>query len=368
MAEHDKEVFRLRMEEGLSRKQIADKMNLSERMVKSALERENKKSQKISVVDSTNIVINEEVYRHMERGTTREDLQHKYSLSPRTLSAILDDLQDEGILFDEIGGELKLRRLVLSDDENKHIAPWEGNRIIRFGLCGDKQFNSNYTQITHMHTLYDIYERECINTVYDLGDLDEGEQMRKGHQYECYNQGADAHKEEIVKNHPYRKGIKTYFITGNHDHSLIKLAGFDIGTAISKEREDMKYLGPEYAMVNLTPNCVLELRHPTDATSYAISYKTQKMIEAMPGGEKPNILAIGHYHKMEQIFYRNVHAFQTGCLQAQSGWMRGKGIAAMMGGWIIEVEVDKKGEINRIKSEFFPFYYAIKDDWKKYQR
>ena len=92
------------------------------------------------------------------------------------------------------------------------------------------------------------------------------------------------------------------------------------------------------------------------------------MIEAMPGGEKPNILAIGHYHKMEQIFYRNVHAFQTGCLQAQSGWMRGKGIAAMMGGWIIEVEVDKKGEINRIKSEFFPFYYAIKDDWKKYQR
>jgi hypothetical protein len=56
------------------------------------------------------------------------------------------------------------------------------------------------------------------------------------------------------------------------------------------------------------------------------------------------------------------------CLQAQTGFMRGKGLVAMMGGWIIEVEVDKKGEISRIKSEFFPFYYAIKNDWKKYQR
>lgn len=291
----------------------------------------------------------------------------KFNASIKTISNIISDLKDDGVLIDDTNGTLKLRKVAVPEDENIHDAAWKGNKIVRFGLCGDKQFNSKYTQITHMNTLYDIYEREGIKNVYDLGDIDEGERMRQGHQYECYNQGADDHVDEIVKNHPYRKGVKTYFITGNHDHSLIKLAGYDIGTAIANKRVDMVYLGQSYATINLTPNCILELRHPIDGTAYAISYKIQKMVESISGGEKPNMLAIGHYHKAEYLFYRNVHCFQTGCIQAQTPWMKGKSIAAMMGGWIIEVEVDKEGTITRLKSEFFPFYYAIKDDYLNYR-
>lgn len=372
MADYDREAFKLKMEQGLSRKQIAEKLGKTERQIKSALHRENRRLlretapfvtvEKLGVND-----LRELIYTEMIRGIPRIALKQKYSISEEILSAILKDLKDEGILFDEFAGELKLRKIVIPTDENVHDAGWEGNTVIRFGLCGDKQFNSKYTQITHMNSLYDIFVREGIKTVYDLGDIDEGEQMRKGHQYECYNQGADDHTDEIVKNHPYRKGLKTYFITGNHDHSLIKLAGFDIGTAVSNRRDDLIYLGPDYATVSLTPKCILELRHPIDATAYAISYKCQKMIEAISGGEKPNILAVGHYHKIDYLFYRNVHCFQTGCLQAQTPWMRGRGIAAMMGGWIIELEVDKKGEIIRVKQEFFPFYYAIKNDYKRYR-
>jgi DNA polymerase II small subunit/DNA polymerase delta subunit B len=91
-----------------------------------------------------------------------------------------------------------------------------------------------------------------------------------------------------------------------------------------------------------------------------------KMIEAMQGGDKPNILAVGHYHKIEYISYRNVHAFQTGTFQAQTPWMRGKGIAAMMGGWIVEVDVDGDGSIRSIKQELIPYYKAIKDDYKNF--
>jgi hypothetical protein len=89
----------------------------------------------------------------------------------------------------------------------------------------------------------------------------------------------------------------------------------------------------------------------------------QKMIESMSGGEKPNILAVGHYHKAEYIFYRNVHTFQTGCTLAQTPWMKGKGIAAHIGGWIVEVHVDDEGTITRLKQEYIPFYKAIKEDW-----
>ena len=127
--------------------------------------------------------------------------------------------------------------------------------------------------------------------------------MRPGHQYECYEQGADDHVREIIKVYPKREGIKTYFITGNHDASIIKRCGYDIGYPIANQRDDMIYLGQSDAVVNLTPNCTLELRHPIDGTAYALSYKLQKMIESMSGGEKPNILAVGHYHKES---FRNV--------------------------------------------------------------
>lgn len=250
-----------------------------------------------------------------------------------------------------------------------HDVDWKGNKIVRFALMGDTQINSKYTQLTHLHDFYDMCAAEGIKHVYHTGDIDEGEQMRKGHQYECYTQGADDHVAETVKNYPRRTGITTHFITGNHDASMMKSCGHNIGIAIAKERDDMDYLGQDCAIVNLTPNCELELRHPWDGTAYAISYKIQKMIDAMSGGEKPKILAVGHYHKADFMpVYRNVHALQTGCFQAQTPFMRGKGLAAHMGGWIMEVHVSDDGTIKRIKSEFIPYCYAIKDDYKNWLR
>lgn len=244
---------------------------------------------------------------------------------------------------------------------------WGGNKLVRFGLMGDTQFNSKYTQITYLHDFYDVCAEEGIKHIYHTGDIDDGEQMRKGHQYECYTQGADDHENEIVKNYPKRDGITTHFITGNHDASMIKHCGHDIGKAIASRRPDMEYLGQDCAIVNLTPNCTLELRHPWDGTSYAISYKTQRLINAMFGGEKPHILAIGHYHKAEYLPYRNVHAIQTGCFQAQTPFERGKGIDIQMGGWIIEATVNDDGTIRRFKQSFVPYYIAIKNDYKNWR-
>lgn len=98
-----------------------------------------------------------------------------------------------------------------------------------------------------------------------------------------------------------------------HDASILKRAGHDIGRSIAEKRKDMVYLGPDNALVMLTPNCSMLLTHPWAGSAYSISYRPQKMIEAMSGGEKPNILVIGHFHKAEYLFYRNVHTFQAGC-------------------------------------------------------
>lgn len=260
------------------------------------------------------------------------------------------------------------RRIAIQNLEPKdHIIDWNGNQIIRFGLIGDTQMGSKYTQISYLDEFYKICTLQGINHIYHTGDITDGLKMRPGHEYELYCTSADELKDDVVKNYPKYHSITTHFITGNHDASLYKHIGYDIGQSISSERPDMDYLGRDCAVVHLTPNCTLELRHPWDGTAYAISYKPQKMIEAMESDSKPNILAIGHYHKAEYIFHRNVHCFQTGCFQGQTPFTRGKGISVHLGGWIITIHVDKNGYIQAISPMFIPFYSSIKDDYKNFR-
>ena len=260
------------------------------------------------------------------------------------------------------------KHIAIQNQEPKyHNQIWDGRRTIKFGLMGDTQFGSKYAQITYLHSFYDICEEDGIKHIYHTGDITDGLKMRTGHEYELYTISADDMLFDVTKNYPKRDGITTHFISGNHDASIYKQVGYDICKAIADVRQDMDYLGRDCAVVNLTPNCTLELRHPWDGTAYALSYKIQKMIEAMECDSKPNILAVGHYHKAEYLFYRNVHAFQTGCFQAQTPFTRGKGISTHMGGWIIEAEVDINGTITRCKQEFIPFYKPIAEDWKFYK-
>lgn len=247
-------------------------------------------------------------------------------------------------------------------------ACWDGSSVITFGVVSDTHINSVFTQLSHLHHFYGICSKIGIKDVYHVGDIDEGEQMRVGHQYECYNQGGDAHIDHIVRHYPCVPGITTHFITGNHDASIFKRCGMNIGEHIARRRDDMHYLGSDIAKVYLTENCVMELRHPWDGTSYAISYKPQKLVESMANKERPDILVIGHYHKQDYIWYKGVHTFQAGCFCAQTNFMKGKGIAAAVGGWIISIVVDKEGYLKAVSPTFIPYEDAIVDDYTNFVR
>lgn len=263
--------------------------------------------------------------------------------------------------------QIEPKRVAIQNQEPEYYeGKWDGTKTLRFAIMGDTQIGSKYAQLTYLHNFYDLCAKEGIRDVYHTGDITDGLKMRVGHEYELYEVSADEMRDDVVKNYPKRDGITTHFITGNHDASIYKHVGYDIGQAIANLRPDMEYLGRDCAVINLTPNCTLELRHPWDGTAYALSYKMQKMIEAMESDSKPNILAVGHYHKAEYLFYRNVHALQTGCFQGQTPFTRGKGISVHMGGWIVTIRVDENGYIQGFAPEYVPYYYSIKDDYKNF--
>lgn len=257
---------------------------------------------------------------------------------------------------------------ILQNQEPEHFSQkWDGLKVIRFGLISDTHFSSKYTQTSYLHDFYDFCKREGITAIYHAGDITDGLKMRAGHEFELYEHSADGQVADVIRNYPRRDGITTYFITGNHDASLYKHVGYDIGPAIARDRDDMVYLGRDCAVVNLTPNCTLELRHPWDGTAYALSYKIQKMIESMESDSKPNILAVGHYHKQGHFMHRNVHGILVPCFEAQTPFTRGKGISTVLGGYIITLHVDENGTIQRMIPEFVPYYKSIKDDYKNYK-
>ena len=285
-------------------------------------------------------------------------------ISEKVLQVQIDDLRSMGYLIEENCGAPRLCTTPVPE-ENVYHREWTGDRTIRFGAIGDTHLCNKWQQLSHLNAMYDIFEREGVQVVYHAGDVCDGYyKNRPEHIYELFKIGFDEQADYIIDNFPARPGIKTAFVLGNHDTTHIKNGGSNIGIRIAASRLDMEYLGLYNAKIMLTPNCSLEINHPGDGSQYAISYSLQKMVDAMSGGEKPKILLNGHHHKAFYLpTYRNIHSLEVGCFEAQTPFMKGKKIAAHVGGWICEAQVDQEGTVTRFKSEFIPFLVPAKDDY-----
>lgn len=225
-----------------------------------------------------------------------------------------------------------------------------------FGVITDVHIGSLYADYELLDFAYKTFSDMGITRVLNLGDNVDGINMYKGHPFELEHHGADAQVEAVAERYPMAAGIETDFIDGNHCRSFWKTAGNVIGQKIMARRPDMRYLGYQEADIILGDgkwSAKVRLHHPEDGTAYAISYKTQKYIDALQSGTKPQVLLIGHYHKMEWLYYRNVHAFQCGCIQHQTPFMRGRKIAAAQGFWIIKMTIGKEKTV-KVSGEFVP--------------
>lgn len=151
-----------------------------------------------------------------------------------------------------------------------------------------------------------------------------------------------------------RRNGKCHF-TGNSWYHKKNNAGLIVGRELEDALPNYTHLGEDEANVQLRRNITMKLFHPNDGTAYAISYKMQKAMEAFTGGEKPNILLQGHYHKALYMFNRNIHGLDCGTLCGQTRWMRGKKIPAHKGFWIIDIEMGEGG-IGKFSPSFYPGY------------
>lgn len=251
---------------------------------------------------------------------------------------------------------LKLKRLV-------------GKEYV-FGVVADAHMVNKHHRLDVLEAAYDVFQERGIKTVLNAGNIIDGEFRFNKYELKCI--GAHNQSQYVADNHPQRKGITTYFITGDcHEGWYQSREGIKIGWYIQKVcedngRNDLKWIGhieSDIILEQQIGKTRIRVMHPGGGTPYALSYPSQKMVESFQGGEKPHILIMGHFHKFDFNYQREVACIMPGCIEDQTPFMRKKKLAAHVGFCILTIGARLDGTTGHIKVEWFPFY-----DRKYHQR
>ena len=236
---------------------------------------------------------------------------------------------------------------------------------LRIGLLADPHLCSTKQRLDVVEAGFEEFKRQRIKTVYVLGNMIDGH-LERINGSEVMLRNVTDQCAYMADHWPSRSGIKSKFITGDcHEGWYAKKVGLNVGrhmedVARRRGRRDLEYIGHMEVDVELpsggeTPT-VLRLLHPGGGSAYAQSYKAQKIVESYQGGEKPHVLAIGHYHKMGFFHPRGVPTVLAGCCQDQTRFMRKLQLSAHVGFVVLRLKFDQGGGVSMVTPEMYPFY------------
>lgn len=322
--------------------------------------------------DPKNPLLRSNILKILKQARTVPFIAEKFQLTTEQVGRIVSDLETSGYIIHRDGNNLRLGKTTDIGGERVVTENHFYNRPIKFGVVADMHLCSKSERLDVLNAAYDEFERQGITTVLCPGNYVDGECRYNTHEVKVH--GIADQCQYAIDNWPQRKGVKTYYVDGDdHEGWYQQRDGIEFGRYLMLEaqaqgRYDLVYLGYMEADFELKAprgSSIVKIIHAGGGSSYAISYSSQKLVESFQGGEKPQVAIIGHYHKQEYCFPRNVHCVQSGCTQDQTRFMRKRKIAAHVGFTIVTLQQDICGSITRFNVEFFPFWdrgYYLKRD------
>jgi predicted phosphodiesterase/biotin operon repressor len=315
----------------------------------------------ISKLDNTEDIL----YKLLKKGSLSiGELSRKLDRSKESIIEIIDKLRFKGfdINYDEAEKRATLEREYKT--EFKPLKLGLVKNYIKIGCVSDTHFGSKMQNPSLLYTIYKQFEQENIDFAVHAGDITEGINMYRGQEHERFLHGADEMKDYTIDIYPKTNKFKTYMIGGSHDMSFKKAAGYNIVRSICEKRDDLVYRGEENAIFNIK-NCNIKLMHPTSGVPYALTYRPQKIIESVTAemimrirenkdiNILLNILFFGHYHVASYLpSYFGVEGIGVPCLQKQTPYLTRKGLTPIIGYVIVEVWLNKEGNIVKSKPDF----------------
>jgi predicted phosphodiesterase len=217
----------------------------------------------------------------------------------------------------------------------------------------DTHWGAMHSPIEWWDSVLEECHRMDVEMILHGGDLIEGMSNRPDQVYGLTHIGFSAQM-DLAEELLAMSELPIYIIDGNHDRWGIKSGGIFAVKDVAARLEHVTFLGHDEGDLEIN-GTIWRMWHGEDGSSYATSYRLQKVIESFTGGEKPNVLLAGHVHKQGYFFERNIHAVSGGALCKQSSWMRSKRLANHSGFHIIKAGI-ADGEIKWFEPRWYPFY------------
>lgn len=278
----------------------------------------------------------------------------------------LKDLKDRHIKVYKTGHKFYTSNIPVLKSNANYVS--REDNTFTFGATGDWHLASKYERLDVLYSLYEAFEAAEVDRVFHTGNYVDGKMHFNTHDLKVI--GLDAQLQYMADNYP-NTDLETYAVSGNdHEGWWAKREGIDIGAYTERVMRDNDIdnwhdLGYMEAFVNLKnvnsgKKAEMVVCHPGGGSSYAQSYRIQKIVESYDPDEKPAVGLYGHYHKLSYNFVGGVHAIQTGCTQDQTPFMRQKLIDAHVGGVIVQLTQDPKtGFITSCTQRFL--HYKVKE-------
>lgn len=294
----------------------------------------------------------------LKKPRTLLGLAEAMQCSQAEIKTALKSLKGSGYALHEHKGHVSLNRTSTAESTPEGVKAVslslsKCGAPTKIGIISDTHLGSRRAREDLLHAAYDSFAKAGIDKVFHAGNMVEGE--ASFNRYELKVHGVTDQTLYALEHYPKRKGITTYFIDGDdHEGWWYQREGIRFGSYLTTlardyDRPDLVYLGYAEADVELRGlradgrRRFMRILHPGGGSAYAISYQPQKIIESYGPNEKPDILVIGHFHKMGYFRPRSIHCILAGCTQDQTVFMRKKRIEAHLGWWHLGISQDAKG-------------------------
>lgn len=308
--------------------------------------------------------------------STLIDLAGRTKTTPGQVLDRLLALKAKGLNAQQFGELWSLEKIIpISERTFEYVS--RPDNTFTFGVASDAHLCSRYAREDVLDDLYNTFQTSGVDRVFNAGNWIDGEDDKN--RFDLSVHGLEPQVKYLADRFPKRDGITTYAIWGeDHEGWFARRESIDVGRFAEGHmrqagRQDWIDLGFVEARVDLInantgAKASLVVMHPGGGSSYAYSYRPQKIVESLSGGEKPSVLIIGHYHKMSCNIIRNVWTIQAGCTEDQTVFMRKKGLEAHVGGHVVTLAQDPEtGAIYRCVSDQRIYYDRryYNDRWSK---
>jgi len=312
------------------------------------------------------------------------EISRRLDRSKETVIRLISELNEEGYDI-RLNEETKEVEEIKPDRFKPKFTKIKYRRYVKGGLISDTHLGSIYQQLSLLHKAYEVMEKERVDFCIHAGDLTDGPREMHKRPEEVFVLDADEIIDYVVENYPKTKKFKTYILdSGSHDTYWKRYCGINVVRRVCEHRSDLVLRRGDDTQFILegTERVVARVVHPVGGIAYARSYKPQKQLEGViseflehlryygissnvPNDVKlPHLFALGHFHVYNHLYQGGVECFSLPCFQAQTPYLRDRGLFPNIGFVIVEFHFDQNKNVSRLKFDVYRWNaYVRKNDY-----